>query len=667
MLLADKRDLQNSLKVSLLQIEEKELNYYTQNCMTVGTQAALLAGFAFAAIIEDRFTAVAADSQKIVQSGWYIVTTIAMALQILTLIKSMQLSILGPGLALRGPEGSMTRALVAMRLEYKHVHRLFYTGLCAFLISVGIYGWAMYASLENGAMAAGCTAVVAISFAYIFWDYRKLSHKLRLPEHVVTGTFDEINDEEDAPKRPSGSFSKCHFSRGSRSNNGSFPNNATVLIKRMSSSSNFRPRSASCSAFLSGAAPESNSSAPQLPPASAPSTISPPNCKPLSTTTTPLGNADLPTDTACHSSSIVPSRRRRTSKVGRRASEPEGLLVRTPADRSAVSPVERPLRRARSLSAPNSPQLIRRFTHTNPDAPTNSAFVRAATCLRKPVSGTGMTYGSSWHAGDAWTSRGGSPQSSRRSRGSDPNIGSVISRIPFSLRLRGSDPAVKPVHVGTTLSRAETESTRRMQAYAHAPAAVPAAAAPPGCGGMDAIAPTAALGGLDEQIPTSEGATAPVGAGLDAIFDAATTWWPFGSTPPSSISTLSANPCVVTERERSVSADERLSQGARGTPTLSVTECGVPLPATHATTSAIVTIECTEVGGASRQVTWTMDGDASLRQAREAAAERFSMHLGSMVLLREGHEFPLDRFSIRLASLLDTEESILRLQVFAGV
>jgi hypothetical protein len=38
-----------------------------------------------------------------------------------------------------------------------------------------------------------------------------------------------------------------------------------------------------------------------------------------------------------------------------------------------------------------------------------------------------------------------------------------------------------------------------------------------------------------------------------------------------------------------------------------------------------------------------------------------------MVLLREGHEFPLERFSIRLASLLDTEESILRLQVFAGV
>ena len=87
MLLADKRDLQQScdrrgsltitslagtqlrfaptcrcadrllcarrrLKQALLQIEEKELNFFANNCMTVGTQAALLAGFGFTGIIE---------------------------------------------------------------------------------------------------------------------------------------------------------------------------------------------------------------------------------------------------------------------------------------------------------------------------------------------------------------------------------------------------------------------------------------------------------------------------------------------------------------------------------------------------------------------------------------------------------------------------------------
>ena len=51
-LLADKHDLQQKLKLSLLHIEEKELNFYSQNCYTVGTEAALLSGFAFTAIVE---------------------------------------------------------------------------------------------------------------------------------------------------------------------------------------------------------------------------------------------------------------------------------------------------------------------------------------------------------------------------------------------------------------------------------------------------------------------------------------------------------------------------------------------------------------------------------------------------------------------------------------
>ena len=54
MLLADKYDLQEQLKLSLLQIEDKELNFFTQNCYTVGTQAALIAGFVFSAIVEAR-------------------------------------------------------------------------------------------------------------------------------------------------------------------------------------------------------------------------------------------------------------------------------------------------------------------------------------------------------------------------------------------------------------------------------------------------------------------------------------------------------------------------------------------------------------------------------------------------------------------------------------
>ena len=41
-------------QVSLLKIREKELQFYTQNCIAIGTQAALLSGFAYNGIIQVR-------------------------------------------------------------------------------------------------------------------------------------------------------------------------------------------------------------------------------------------------------------------------------------------------------------------------------------------------------------------------------------------------------------------------------------------------------------------------------------------------------------------------------------------------------------------------------------------------------------------------------------
>ena len=81
MLLADKRDLQNQLRLSVLHIEEKELNLYTNNCNTVGTQAALLAGFAFTAIVErsgDEF--VEGADRTWIKSFWLSITIVSASL-----------------------------------------------------------------------------------------------------------------------------------------------------------------------------------------------------------------------------------------------------------------------------------------------------------------------------------------------------------------------------------------------------------------------------------------------------------------------------------------------------------------------------------------------------------------------------------------------------------
>ena len=50
MIAADKEALQSQLKQRALQIRSKELDFFTDNFQSVGTQSALLAGFAFQAL-----------------------------------------------------------------------------------------------------------------------------------------------------------------------------------------------------------------------------------------------------------------------------------------------------------------------------------------------------------------------------------------------------------------------------------------------------------------------------------------------------------------------------------------------------------------------------------------------------------------------------------------
>ena len=97
MLQADKADLKNQLKLRRLQIEEKEIHFYANSCSEVGTQAALLAGFAFGAMTE---VDISSDSSDAIQATWLLSICMAMLLEIGALVKAMQLSILGPGLAL---------------------------------------------------------------------------------------------------------------------------------------------------------------------------------------------------------------------------------------------------------------------------------------------------------------------------------------------------------------------------------------------------------------------------------------------------------------------------------------------------------------------------------------------------------------------------------------
>ena len=108
--------LRTNLKVNMLRIRERELMFFTNNCLSISTSAALLAGFAWYGLTEVPFES---DANVVIQTAYLVVTTLIMGLELLTVVNATLCAILGPGLALRGPDGSMHTAVAGMMTHYR--------------------------------------------------------------------------------------------------------------------------------------------------------------------------------------------------------------------------------------------------------------------------------------------------------------------------------------------------------------------------------------------------------------------------------------------------------------------------------------------------------------------------------------------------------------------
>ena len=214
MLFADKRALETNLKVGLLQIREKELNFYTQNCLAVCTQAALLAGFAYSGLTQ---VSIPEEANFWVRLLYLSVTVMAMCFEIIAVLNTTLLAIVGPGLALRGPDGSMHPAVDGMMAEYKHALSCFKLGLVCFHLSAGLFGWIMFGCAPPpaapaaappaaaaraaphrpatpppaGGVALCLSLVVLVSLYFLLRYAMRVYQRFRLPtDEVVTGRFE---------------------------------------------------------------------------------------------------------------------------------------------------------------------------------------------------------------------------------------------------------------------------------------------------------------------------------------------------------------------------------------------------------------------------------------------------------------------------------------------
>jgi hypothetical protein len=156
MLHADKNALEQTLRVQMLNLQWRELEYLHTNFQNLATSSAVLIGFGFAAFgLTSNFHPEAATRSDSVfelgvyhWSSWYFLWELifetlflasagfGVAFNLLSLFIATTSNMCGPGMALRGPEGSISVSVRHLEQQLKRALRFFGRGLVAFICSI---------------------------------------------------------------------------------------------------------------------------------------------------------------------------------------------------------------------------------------------------------------------------------------------------------------------------------------------------------------------------------------------------------------------------------------------------------------------------------------------------------------------------------------------------
>jgi len=140
MLFAQKESLGNNTKVRLIGIRERELGLYVQNLRALGTIGSIIAGLGFFGLLytDQAYFRTAGELQK----GLYVATNIlTMCVALEVCFGTTAVVMLGPGYALRGPDGSMNIAVDGILVEHELVATLLRVSIHLFLLTTVAYAY----------------------------------------------------------------------------------------------------------------------------------------------------------------------------------------------------------------------------------------------------------------------------------------------------------------------------------------------------------------------------------------------------------------------------------------------------------------------------------------------------------------------------------------------
>ena len=176
------------MQVKTLEIRYKELDFWKNTFTTMAGQSAMLTGFAYGGL--------SLDSEKkswLINFGYLGCTTSAMGFGLLTIVIASLCGMLGPGLALRGPEGpsSVHKAVDTMKDESVLCFIFFMCQLLFFHLSSFLLMWMLYPTN----VAVIVNVVLAIFLVMFVYNGVTIFSKLHVSsEDAISGKFQEFGN-----------------------------------------------------------------------------------------------------------------------------------------------------------------------------------------------------------------------------------------------------------------------------------------------------------------------------------------------------------------------------------------------------------------------------------------------------------------------------------------
>ena len=177
MLAADRMLLESNMKQRAIQLREKEINLFTENFTSVGTQAAVLAGFTTTCFIE---VTIPDDANVALTSLLHLSAIFTICANIICVSLSTIVSVWGSGKALRGKDGSMDDAVDGMNDERGLIFKAFDLGLAGNLCTVTIASWILMQPLIAGLS----TCIIGYTAWLIGTHAQRIKAKFSLDEYT---------------------------------------------------------------------------------------------------------------------------------------------------------------------------------------------------------------------------------------------------------------------------------------------------------------------------------------------------------------------------------------------------------------------------------------------------------------------------------------------------